>query len=83
MEEAHVPQRVPMEGKYVNHFQIGYNAFEFVIDFSQAHDNQVVTDANTRVITTPAYAKLLSAMLDQSIHQYEEKFEKIPNVVER
>ena len=83
MEEAHVPERVQTEGKYVNRFQIGYNAFEFVVDFFQAHDNQVAANANTRVITTPAYAKLLSEMLGESIHQYEAKYEKIPNVSER
>ena len=83
MEDAHLPDRVQTEGKYANHFRIGHNAFEFVIDFAQAHDNQVATGSNTRVITTPAYAKLLSAMLDESIHQYEEKYEEIPNVSER
>jgi hypothetical protein len=36
-----VPLHEPPEGRYANYFQIGHNAFEFIIDFGQGYEGQV------------------------------------------
>lgn len=66
-----------LEARYANYFQIGHNAFEFLLEFGQASaDKQPLV--HTRVFAGPAYAKLFSAMLVQSIGQFEKKFGPIP-----
>ncbi len=83
MEEPYMPEQIDLEGKYVNNFQIGYNAFEFLFDFGQGYGELEAPRIHTRVITAPAYAVVLSNMLGESIHQYEKKFGAIPKMAER
>lgn len=78
MQEPPEPDPSWVGAQYVNYFEIGYNAFEFLFDFAQAHDDQVAPSVHNRMITAPVYAKLLSTLLAESIHQYEEKFGQIP-----
>ena len=51
----------PVEGRYANYFKIGYNAFEFVIDFGQLYPEGEPGDKkarfHTRIITAPVYAR--------------------------
>ncbi len=73
--------REPLEGRYANTFQVGHNAFEFVLDFGQAN----LPDTpryHTRIITGPVSAKVLFAVLRESIERYEEAFGKIPDAAE-
>lgn len=66
---------------YANQFEIGYNAFEFLLDFGQ--DFEAVGETrvfHTRIATTPAYAKAFRALLDRSIDQYEALFGPIADV---
>lgn len=73
---------VPSEGKaapelavYANQFEVGYNAFEFLLDFAQEYYSaQGMAIAHTRIVTAPAYAKVLRGLLDRSIHEYEAAF---------
>lgn len=74
--------RADFEARYANFFQIGFSPFEFLMDFAQHHQDQGTPQFHTRVITTPVYFKVLSAMLNDSLQQYEKKFGQIPNVVE-
>jgi hypothetical protein len=67
------------EGKYVNYFEIGYNAYEFLLDFGQSFEGdepggEESRSVHTRIITSPSYAKMLAEMLEQSILRYEETF---------
>jgi hypothetical protein len=68
----------PLEGKYANYFKVGYNAFEFVIDFGQLYpENETGTkkaQIHTRIVTAPVYAKALLETLQTSIAQYEQSF---------
>lgn len=66
------------EGHYANYFEIGYNAFEFVLDFGQHYDAEKKPRLHTRIILSPQYAKSLSDLLKQSIEAYEEEFGKKP-----
>ena len=60
-----------LEGKYANYFKVGYNAFEFVIDFGQCYPENDQAELYTRIVTSPAYAKALYELLHKSITEYE------------
>jgi hypothetical protein len=63
-----------IEGRYANYFKVGYNAFEFVLDFGQYYPETEKAELYTRIITNPCYAKSLYETLRESIHQYEKAF---------
>jgi hypothetical protein len=66
-------------GLYANHFKVGHNAFEFVLDFGQNYTQARPAPLHTRIITTPVYAKSLLGLLQESIDQYEQLFGAIPD----
>jgi hypothetical protein len=62
-----------LEGRYANCFKVGYNAFEFVIDFGQCYNEEDDGgQLHTRIVTNPFYAKTLLEMLRESVEQYEQ-----------
>jgi Protein of unknown function (DUF3467) len=69
-----------MEGRYANYFQVGHNAFEFLLDFGQFYPEgeQEQIDIHTRIVTSPAYVKALLETLRESIGRYEQSFGAIP-----
>ena len=67
-----------LEGRYANYFKVGYNEFEFVIDFGQFyHDDEEDMRMHTRIITSPAYMKALLEILGKSIEEYERAYGNI------
>lgn len=74
-EPVHTDNNI--EGRYANYFKVGYNAFEFLIDFSQLYTESEEVKLHTRIITNPVYAKALLETLYESIKQYENNFGKI------
>lgn len=65
--------RVELEGRYANYFEVGHNPFEFVLDFGQLFSEGEKV-FHTRIVTSPAYAKALLELLEESIGRYEQKF---------
>ena len=63
-----------LEGRYANYFKVGYNAFEFVLDFGQNYSGNEKAELYTRIITSPCYAKELLETLRVSIKRYEKSF---------
>ena len=57
------------EGRYANFFQVGHNAFEFLIEFGQ-QDRGV----HTRIYVSPQYARVLSDLLVETLAQHEREF---------
>lgn len=68
-------KRAKVEGKYANYIEVGYNAYEFVIDFGQLYSETEAAELSTRIITSPVYAKLFQKILADSIEQYEENYQ--------
>lgn len=66
-----------LEGRYANYFKIGYNAFEFVLDFGQLYSQGENARFHSRIITNPLYAKTFLQLLQESIEQYEATFGQI------
>jgi uncharacterized protein DUF3467 len=62
------------EGRYANHFQVGHNAFEFLLDFGQLFADQRPEYFHTRIVTSPRHAKELLTLLGGSIEQFERSF---------
>jgi hypothetical protein len=70
----------PPLAKYANWFNIGHNHFEFVFDIGQFHTEGRDSLVHTRIVTGPAYAKVLWELLSESIRRYEDSFGQIPNL---
>ena len=71
-------KREKTEGKYANYFEVGHNAFEFVLDFGQHYAENEEAELCSRIIISPAYARILQSVLTESIEQYEKKYQPIP-----
>jgi hypothetical protein len=65
------------EGRYANYFEIGHNAFEFLLDFGQLYFEDPEASLHTRIVTSPVYAKRLSGVLQQALSQYEASFGRV------
>jgi len=63
-----------IEGKYANYFQVGHNAFEFLLDFGQLYSDGKQETFHTRIITSPPYAKELMKVLGEAVERYEQAF---------
>jgi len=72
--ENHASGQGDREGKYANYFQVGHNAYEFVVDFGQMYSDGQQEQIHTRIVTSPSYAKEFLEVLEHSVEQFEEKF---------
>ncbi|MGB5987391.1 MAG: DUF3467 domain-containing protein [Desulfobacterales bacterium] len=70
----HIPPKRSVEGKYANYYKIGHNTFEFILDFGQLHPDTDQVAFHTRIITSPASAKELLGVLQDSIARYERAY---------
>ena len=68
-----------LKGQYANYFKVGYNAFEFVLDFGQYFQQNGKDQFHTRIVMGPVYAKALLDTLRASIGTYEQSFGVIPD----
>jgi hypothetical protein len=60
------------EGRYANYFQIGFNGYEFIIDFGQKYPPSAER-IHTRIVTSPALARNLREVLDNSLRSHEQQ----------
>jgi Protein of unknown function (DUF3467) len=67
------PKRAP-ERSYVNYFEVGHNACEFVVDLGQFDVETTQANFSVRIVTGPTYAKLLAKMLLKSVQRFEETY---------
>lgn len=71
-------QKLPVEGRSANHFEVAFTQFEFLLDFGQAYDTSKQALWHTRIIMTPSSAKTLMCMLQHMVEQYESELATIP-----
>lgn len=67
----------PLEGRYANYFQVGHNAFEFLLDFGQLYTESERGHIHTRIIINPAYMKSLVEALQESIERQARIWEQV------
>ena len=60
------------EGVYANTFKVGYNAYEFVLDFGQYFDEKGNEKFHTRIVTNPKSIEKFFEILSRSIKKYTE-----------
>lgn len=71
IEQADLSARVR---RYANAFNIGHNAFEFVLEFGQQLSEEEDATMHTRIITHPIYAKALYESLGDALSRYGREF---------
>ena len=62
------------EGRYANYFEIGHNAFEFLLDLGQLGLEAESARIYMRVITSPSGAKKLCQLLNEALAEYRRSF---------
>lgn len=65
------------EGKYANYIQVGHNQFEFYVDFGQYDPQSEKVQMHTRIVTGPAYAKMMGETLSSSVESFEREHGQI------
>jgi hypothetical protein len=78
MKARTIKGRQAREGKYANYFEIGHNPFEFYVDFGQYDPKSERVQMHTRIVTSPAYAKMMGQTLSSSVDSYEREHGPIP-----
>ena len=66
------------DARYANCFQIGHNAFEFLLEFGQQQSR-----FHTRVYVSPQHARMLAELLMDSLRKYESAFGPMPRLGEQ
>ena len=61
----------PLEGRYANYFELGFTAFEVLLDFGQFDSESGDAIRHTRIITNPSSAKVLLKMLGEILAEFE------------
>ena len=78
---ARRPERPPL-ACYANYFEVGHNAFEFLLDAGQVEPQSGDVQLMSRIAVSPVHAKLLATLLNQSIAQFELAHHDIPDIAE-
>ena len=60
-------------GKYANHFTVGSNALEIVLDFGQWYEGDEA-QLHTRIVTSPRYALTLMQLLAETLEQHQARY---------
>lgn len=75
-------QPQPLLASYANYFEVGHNAFEFLIDTGQVEPQSGNVQLMSRVAVSPVHAKLLAQLLGRSIAQFEATHHEIPEIAD-
>jgi len=73
-------RRQPVMAGYANYFEVGHNAFEFLLDFGQIDPSSGDFNISSRIALGPTHAKLFSRLLEGALSKYEAEFETIPEI---
>ena len=75
MSNRHPRKNLPMgeilEGKYANYFEMGYTRSEILVDFGQFDPEIEAGVRHTRIILSPASARVFLKMFDEVLAGYE------------
>ena len=67
---------------YANYFEVGHNAFEFLLDAGQVEPQSGQVQRIIRIAIGPVHAKLLAQLLSQAIEQFERTHQPIPDLAD-
>jgi hypothetical protein len=69
-----LPDDAEPNAQYTNSFEVGFNAYEFVLAFA-IRNGPEPGRTHTRIITSPNFARGLSELLQRSLLEYDDKYE--------
>lgn len=78
--DPHKTTQDRLASNYSNHLQVGFNAFEFLLQFGQFREKDTDVVNVTAIVTSPAFAKAFARTLNESIANYEQRFGQIPDL---
>jgi hypothetical protein len=78
---AEAPDRPPL-ACYANYFEVGHNAFEFLLDAGQVEPQSGEVQRLIRIAISPVHAKLLAQLVAQAIDQFERMHHEIPDLAD-
>jgi hypothetical protein len=83
MPKPHAPSRpkAPL-ARYANYFEVGHNAYEFLLDYGQYQPDTSSVVLHTRVALGPTHAKMLATMLNSAVERYEREHGAIHGAAE-
>lgn len=61
------PRKPKEDARYANYFQVGYNAFEFLLEFGQREGR-----IHTSIYVSPQHARILSDLLVDALKEFTE-----------
>lgn len=61
----------PALATYANYCEVGYNAFEFLLDFGQFRPEARAVNVHSRIVAGPVQAKLFARLLADAIDRFE------------
>lgn len=64
-------KQVSQTARYANFFQVGHNAYEFLLEFGQQD-----SDIHTRIYISPQHARMLSDLLLDALREHSLLLEK-------
>lgn len=70
--EASAVEELP-EARYTNYFRIGFNAYEFVVDFGQEYP-PAAERIHTRIVLSAPLVRNLSETLERSLRNHARSF---------
>lgn len=76
------PGAMPPLACYANYFEVGHNAFEFLIDIGQVEPQSGDIRFTSRIAISPVHAKLLSELLGAAVAQFESAYHPIPDMTD-
>ena len=59
------PRKTKEDARYANFFRVGYNAFEFLLEFGQREGR-----IHTSIYLSPQHARMLSDLLSDAVKEY-------------
>jgi hypothetical protein len=62
------------ESCYANCFRVGFNAYEFIVEFGQVYPSELER-FHTRIVISTPLARSLSETLKRSLGDFDRKFE--------
>lgn len=68
--------------RYANYFEVGHNAYEFLLDYGQYQPEAANVVLHTRVALGPTHAKMLATMLNSAVERYEHEHGVIHGVAD-
>ena len=77
MDAAITDRDAGLEARYANHFKVGYNSTEILLDFGQFHTGSDLKWIS-RIVIHPSFAKDLHRMVAEVVQSYEIAYGEIP-----